>query len=292
MIGNNFTYGGLAISTKTAEFTVWLTEGTNWKELASSDEKIDRQYAHGAILSPTYLRSRIITLEGIVDGTSRANISKWMDYLENIFKVQTVFSGGVELKKFTLTDEQGRSWDTWAKLKTPIVYQTGDDDYIGTFRNWRVVLECPDPRIFSSNIINVTGIETNYWGWKLGVKLGQTKMNESINEINCTTAGDYPTPCIFTITALWDLNTRLKITNLDTGVFFGLEQSFIAGDVIIIDSKNYTVTRNGVNIKSTRTPWSKWVEIFGTMRLGVYDTDGALSNNELIVNIDFYDVKI
>lgn len=291
MIGKNFTYRGQAISTTTGDFQIGL-QVAQWKSLDVSDEQQNVQGYHGIKLSPTFARGRRITLEGLIIADNHEWSSKGIDYLEGLFALQWV-PDQVELLPFTVSDEQDRVWVINAKIKEPVSIEIQDDDYMqGVNRRWRVVLQSEDPRFYSLEEYSQLGAEWHFWGFKLGHKLG-VKFNEFYNEIQVNAEnGNIDTPLVFTITALWDIDTPLLIKNNTDGSFFWLDIDAVAGDVIIVDANHYKATKNGVNIKATRMigstwPRAKWVAVFS-----ILDNDGWLFESDFDVSVTWKNILL
>lgn len=76
---------------------------------------------------------------------------------------------------------------------------------------------------------------------------GATKTQNIISGTTYTNAGTYKTEGILTITLSANVSF-LNVTLLETGEFIYLEDSFISGDVIVIDFENEKVTKNGTLI--------------------------------------------
>jgi hypothetical protein len=70
----------------------------------------------------------------------------------------------------------------------------------------------------------------------------------------------------------------------------GLDITASAGDVIIIDSENFVITKNWINIKWNKIAWSIYPICEGTNSFTVYDVSGGLSSSWFSVLIKLKDV--
>ena len=77
------------------------------------------------------------------------------------------------------------------------------------------------------------------------------------------------------------------IKNLTKNTFFWLDIDAVYWDKIVIDSSNYTVTKNWENILSSRIPWSMWVKITDSTKLLIEDKDWNIPFNDFLINIYF-----
>ena len=290
MIWKDFTYKGQLISTATVDFRVWLSV-VQWKTLDVSDEQSNVQGYHGIKLSPTFVRGRRITLEGIIIADDHVWSSKAIDYLETLFALQGVPSV-VEMSPFTVTDEQDRIWRIEAKIKEPVSIEIPDDDFLQwSSRRWRVVLQSEDPRYFSQIEATVTWSEWNFWGVKFPVKFG-VPFNEEYNEIQVITTGTIETPIKIQLDILWQVQSPLSIKNITNNTFFNLDINAIPWDVIIVNSKTRTATKNWLNILAQRLLWSTRPKIKNTTMYQIHDQEGWLLESDFDVIITFNDVLL
>lgn len=290
MIWKSYKFDWLAINKTTQDYQIWLTL-VNWKKLDTRDEQILLQGVHGVKSSPSLANARNIVIEGLIMSDSRGWLSQGMDFLDKLFALQSRWFT-TETKEFVVVDEQDREFWIDTKIKQSVDYKIFEDDYIaGADRKFRVVLQGDDPRFFETIENLVEWSEWNYWGFKLGVKLG-AKMNEFSNETIVIWTWNIWTPCKFVITANANINNPFKILNLDSWRFFVVEDDFISGDILEIDTWKYTITKNWVNIKALRGAWSSWLQIFETTRFGFYDIDWTLLWSDFDVKIYFSNVLL
>lgn len=290
MIWKSFEFNGTTISKTTWDFRVGL-DVVQWKQLDVSDEQQNVQWYHWVKLSPTFARGRRITLEGIIVADDHVWSSKAIDFLDQLFALQWNPSQ-VELLPFIVTDEQDRRWQVNCKIKEPLSIDISDDDWMeGTNRRWRVVLQSEDPRYYNADQTTKTWAEW-FFGWvKLWAKLWFS-MDEYFNEIQILNIWNIATPLEITITATWDINTPLMIRNITDGTFFGLDIDAFSWDVIVINSNDFTATKNGVNIKAQRIAGSTWPKASGTTYLSIEDDEAWLATSDFDVSIKYRDALL
>jgi len=114
-----------------------------------------------------------------------------------------------------------------------------------------------------------------------------TTFNEIDNIIECNNTWNIETSARIEITANWDINKPLIIKDLTKWTFFWLNIDAVSWDKIIIDSWEYSVTKNWVNILSSRIPWSLWIRIWESTKLLIKDKDWNILFNDFTVNIYF-----
>ena len=79
-------------------------------------------------------------------------------------------------------------------------------------------------------------------------------MDDYINLYTITANGTTQSPLRFEITITDTIDDYIRIRNITDGTFFQVDTSAVAGDVFVIDTTDYTLTKNGVSIKHLRTP--------------------------------------
>lgn len=77
--------------------------------------------------------------------------------------------------------------------------------------------------------------------------------------------------------------TNPVITNRTTGQFVGLDLTTTAGDEVVIDMKEHTVTLNGGNIASLRTDQSSWWPLLAGDNEIVLETAGGGDDDEITI---------
>lgn len=287
MIGKKYKFNNQFINRKTDDYQIWLT-AVNWRTISTSDSEQNIEWSHWIKMSPTYSRWRRVEIEWIIIADSRENTSKAMDWLDNLFSLQAVITDTPELKEFIVVDEQNREWKLDCKIKEPIEYIIAEDDYMNwTTRSFRVVLQSADARFFSTEWTNISWVEWVIWWWKLWVKLW-APMNEKYNAITCYSSSNFWTPATITITTQMEINSPLKL-RWETWHFY-INSDFDPGDVIVIDSKTKTITKNWTNITELRAVWSTWPLIKWETTFVIEDKDAWLYASDFDVNVYFVNI--
>lgn len=291
MLWNNFYYDGQQISNQTVDYYVGI-ETVKRLEVQSQDTKVNIWGYHGVKASPTYLRGRFITIEGGIDCDSRAKSVDGMNYLRQLFSLPPITGSSTPTKVFKIVDENGDARNMNVKIDKPLVIEEGEDDHLeGTVRRWRVVLFAEDARMLSDVSHSVPGEEWNYGWFIMGAELFDQR-NYVYKKITCVSVWSTQSPAKITLTAVANINTKLKILNLTNLSSFEMDINAVATDVIVIDSYNNKITKNGNDVTATRLPWSVRPSVFGTTDFVMYDQDGWLVFSDFNVTVEFYDIII
>jgi len=259
----------------------------DWKKLMVTDESVMNDWADGRIVSRTYARYRVITLEWYIDRMSDTPEEEVVSYLEQLFSLTEWGNSGE--RELYIQDIYDNERTLNVKVKESFYCDYADTSFTEAVRKWRVVLESTSDPVFKSyQEIIESGLEWQY-GWvELDCELW-TELDDYYNMIECETIGNQPAPAKFVITATGNINKPLTIRNLTAWNEFVLDIDAVAGDVIIIDSNTYTVTKNGVNAIADRLEWSVFPFISGTTLFTIFDIDGDLYEKDLTIDIYFRD---
>jgi len=259
----------------------------DWRKLTTTDNSENIDWVHGRNVSPTYARIRVITLEWISDRVwNPLEDQNSIEYLQNIFALQWDLSS-LEEKELYIKDIYDKEWTLKVKIKEPLEIVEWDESFTWSYWKWRVVLESTKEPIYKSlNEILNSSLEWHYWGFNLGLKLW-INFNKIDSIIECNTTWNIDTPARIEIIASWDINKPLMIRDLTKNTFFWLDIDAVAWDKIVIDSENYTVTKNWENILFSRITWSMWIRILESTKLLIEDKDGNIPFNDFLINIYF-----
>lgn len=274
-------------------YSIHITN-VDWRTLVTRDSQKNKDWYHWVRLSPTFAKTRRITIEWLIRWETRGKLNDGMNYLDKVFALQNE-PNGLEQRLFTIIDENWKSWDIKTKIKTPIQYKISEDDYLDADdRDWRVVLEAEDPRLFSSVKKISEGSEWVYWGFKLWIK-APTKQNLRFNKILCENTWNHESPCIVEIkTKPWKkINSPLTIKNLSNNTYFKLDLNTEENEVIKIDSYNFKVTKNETeDILYKRLPWSIFPNVKWKTYFSIEDNDWGLYDNDFEIKIYYNNVLL
>lgn len=254
----------------------------DWKRLSVTDESINNDWTHGRVTSPTFARVRIITLEWYIDRWDSEQNSIW--YMESVFAL----SEWVDWKRsLYIVDNRDNEWTLDVKVKEPLSIDHADTNFPEVAWKRRVVLESIESPIYKSyQEILESWLEWQY-GWiELECEL-ESELDDYYNLIECETSWNQPTPARFVITCMNKIDSPLTIKNLSANNRFALDIDAVAWDVIIINSEDYTVTKNWINIAWDRIEWSIFPYISWTTIFNVYDLDWDLYEKDIQVDIYF-----
>ncbi len=286
MIGKKFYWDGQSIMHQTDNFRIALSD-VQWRKLKVSDDKQDIVGYHGTLTWPTFARWRSIIVEGLIIAPTRAQTSMAMDWLDILFALQGVPST-VEEKEFKIIDEQDRERSIKCKVDVPVDYEIEEDNdhNDGALRRWRVTLFAQDPKFYSLIASVFEGVEGNYWGFQLPNSMGNQR-NMTYNEINCMTTSNADEPVKISINVLNPISKPLTIHNVTANKWFMLDIDAQIWDVIVIDAKNQTATKNGINILWTRIPGSQRPTVKGMTKYVMYDVGWGIYDTNFEVSISF-----
>lgn len=255
----------------------------DWRKLSVSDNSTNIEGLHWRIVSPTYARYRIITIEWIIERIDGKQEERLL-YLQKLFALQTKMYS-LEEKEIYIKDLFDNEWRINAKIKEPFEFIEWDENIKWSHWKWRVVLESTlSPIYYSYKEIKKEALEWCFWGFYLWLQLSQA-FNEWKWLIEIKTLQDI-TYTRIEIDIVWSINWNLVIKNLTNDSFFAIDDIFKVGDKIIIDSEKFTVTKNGINIIDKRVEGSIWQKVSWTMKFVVYDNDFKFLENDL--NVKFY----
>lgn len=260
----------------------------DWRKLSTTDNSENIDGVHGRNVSPTYARVRIITLEWISDRIwNPLKDQEQIEYLQKLFALQWDLSK-LDEKQLYIKDVYDNEWILNVKIKEPLEVLEWDENFIWSHYKWRVVLESTKEPIYKSlNELLESSTEWHYWWFKLWFILWKS-FNEIDNIIECnTTTWNIDTPARIEINVNWEINKPLMIKDLTKDTFFWLDIDASSWDKIIIDSSNYTVTKNWENILSSRIPGSIWIRIWESTKILIEDKDGNIPFNDFLINIYF-----
>lgn len=261
----------------------------NWRKLITSDNTQNMDWIHWRNVSPTYARYRVITLEWICDRLwNQTEEINNIEYLQNLFALQDDLFW-LEEKELYIKDVYNKEWILNVKIKEPLDIVEWDENLPWSYYKWRVVLESTTTPVYKSlHEIMTNGSEWNFWGFVLGFELWNGfAFNEIDSIIQCSTSWNISTSARIEITAINNINQSLKITNLSDNTFFGLDIDANPWDLIVIDSSNYTATKNGKNILFWRIQGSTWQKIKKDTKFIVEDKDGWILSQDFNVKIYF-----
>lgn len=258
----------------------------DWLRLAVSDIENWQQGSHGRTVSPTYAEKRIITLEWWLDGSDNESLEDAIAHLRDIFSLQSNPSE-IDPKLMYIKDNEDNEWRMQIKVKSPLEFEEYDENSTGIAYKRRVVLEDVGDPVYRS----YDEILTTWEDWLSGqfsVPFDVTlNFDEYTNIIDLSQSGNVASPIRWELTVLNDFTWPLIIVDITNWLSMSLDIDWTAGDLIIIDWENYTITQNWVNIKSSREPWSTWHSIKWDAQFAVVDSNWYIPTNDLDVNVYF-----
>lgn len=275
---------------QTEDFEIGLTE-VDWRRLKVRNTKKAKVGVHGSLVWPVYIEGRTIQINGIILSKTRAWLSKAMDFLDTLFSIPA-FPTDPELKVFRVIDEQDRTWDIEAYVDDSISYsiEDGYDHVDGSTRRYSVSLYAPEPKFYSweGQEVTVDWSEGNFGGIQFPVQL-PIQLNKEFNPIEINALSNAEEPLTITITCTNPLQAPVFIYNASIKSSFIIDADFEVWDVIQINTKQRSLTKNGVSILGKRRPGSDRPVVKGHMEYLIYDRSWGLLGSDFTVQISYQD---
>lgn len=288
MIGIDFKYNGQDFSEtlfdKVTGQGIKLTDVT-WHNLVTTDDQNNRQGEHGIDVSATFIRGRVISISGEIHANSRSKRNKLMQSLQNTFSppnFPNVQNRGFH--NFEFTDDDGLDWIIVAKMTRMPAYDPRFDDF--TITPFTVQLIAEDESIFGTVINQVNHSEGFYGGNTLPNFLPNTLDDYGI-AINLINSGTWKAALKTTITANQPTGPNMRVVNTATDQFIGVQTPLAQGDVLVIDTFDNTILKNGTNFSADRITGS----IFHFLQPGdnsfIVRDDAQIIGDGLSVDVSF-----
>lgn len=256
------------------------------RKLTFENQKDDIIGTHGRIISPTYARARVITIEGVIDWLDNSRLRQAIQHLEQMFKLQSDLSE-LQRNKLKITDYWWDEWSLDVTVTEPIEIIEYSDDFIWASYKRRTVLESIDNPIYRSLNENVYyAIEWTYGGISTPIS-SPFSWSSYGNTIDLTTNGNTSTPLHIEITATVNLLGPVRILNITNWQIFGVSNNMSAWDKLIIDSATKQATLNELSVIANRIAGSEWLFLEWTQTFVVLDGDGITPNNWLSIKFTF-----
>ena len=261
----------------------------NWRNSKSSrDTSTNNEGAHGRSVSKTLVDKRVVSFEWFIDRMGSTTEEEALAHLMELFRLPWTDESDYT-RELSITDQYGKEWLLPVKVREDIDIKEGDDDFRWSHYAWRVVLESVGgPEYKSATPTTVSWGESEYGGFEIPFEMEFT-MDDYINLYSISAYGTAPSPLRFEITITDTIDNFIRINNITDGTFFQVNSSAVSGDVFIIDTADYTITKNGVSIKHLREPWSTWQSIRGTKSFTLEDIDGGLLEPDFTATITLRD---
>lgn len=262
----------------------------DWRKLSTSDQSRNLEGLHSRVVSPTFARIRIITIEWVVEKIDWIEkVAERINHLQNIFSLQTNLVE-LEEKELYIKDIFWNEWKMPVKVKEPFEFYE-DTEIKGSHYNFRVVLESTKSPIYRSfESINIFSEK----GWALWFRLNfklWKKFNENVwlLEVN---AVNFDVSPIFEIDILKNFSWPLKILNLNDKKFFSISWDFFIWEKIIVDMEKFTVTKNNENIIDRRLPWSLWLSAKWKTKFIVVNNSKDFLKKDFKVKVSYNNVML
>ncbi len=261
----------------------------NWRNSKSlRDNSSNNQASHGRTVSRTLSDKRVISFEWWIDRMWNDSEEEALDHLLSLFRLSWANEQDYT-RELSITDPYGNEWLLDVKIREDIDLREGDEDFRGSHYVWRVVMESVwTPEYKSATETTDSGGESQYGGIEMWFEMWFA-LDDYINLYSITANGTSESPVKFTITVTDTINDYIKIKNITDGTWFQVNTDAVAGDIVVIDSETYTITKNGTSIKNLREPWSTWQFMRWTKQFTLEDSDGGLIESDFTATISLRD---
>lgn len=254
----------------------------DWRKLSTSDQSRNLEGLHSRVVSPTFARIRIITIEWVVEKIDWIEkVAERINHLQNIFSLQTNLVE-LEEKELYIKDIFWNEWKMPVKVKEPFEFYE-DTEMKGSHYNFRVVLESTKSPIYKSFEENSVESSSSDFGWFcLDFEL-EKAFNESSWALQVNILWNVSVPLRFELVAVSMVIFPVIIRNLKTEEFFKIENlpNLKPWDKIIIDSENFSLLLNNENIIEKRASWSTWLKASWSSSFLVTDSSSSLKEKIL-----------
>lgn len=253
MLGKNFKYRGQTFydtDFDTATGQGIVVQACQWADVNTSDDQQNRQGTHGIQASPTFMRGRIINIQGLIVANSRAEREAYRQTLVSTFAPEA-FPGPDNrgFYDFEFVGDDGNDYVISAKVLNMPSYVTELGSVMIT--NWQAQL-LAESAYYESAILNQQVHEEGFYG---GISFPTTfpvAFDTYGYVANVINAGNWPSPLKTTITANQNTGPNMRVVNTATDSYVGVQTPMVEGDVLVIDTKNNLITLNGENVSGDR----------------------------------------
>lgn len=222
-----------------------LPEGLRHPSIRESDQPL--QNRHGILDSVSYYGARRISLTGKIIASTQSTRKTLEENLREIFQLDGVQTGdNPSYYTLYMTDEDGEEKQMDVKVSRGVEFsKEAGNTYI---RDFIVELKAKNPVWLSQTLYTETVDQGKSSSTlTLPTFLPITFGSSFLNEATITNGGNFATFPVITITGEGENPT---ITNVTTGQSLTINLTLAAGDEVVIDCENGTVTYNGADALS------------------------------------------
>ena len=253
MLGKNFQYRGQTFFDTDFDKVTGqgiVIQSCQWADTNTSDDQQNRQGTHGIQVSPTFLRGRVINIQGLIVADSRAQREIERQKLIGAFSPEP-FPGpdNKGFYDFEFIGDDGNDYVIRAKvLSTP-----GYDTDLGSvmFTRWQAQL-ISEVSYYESKIQNQQIHVEGFYGGKSFPTKFPVPFDTYGYTANVINNGNWPAPLKTTITANENTGPNMRVVNTANDSYIGIKTPMAGGDILVIDTKNNLITLNGSNVSGDR----------------------------------------
>lgn len=184
----------------------------------------DQPRRHGAVKISDYWGEKEITLRGVVSGYTRGELAQHIDLLKRTFASESGL-----LTVDTLTNQHRYYHATCQSFEAP---ENAEEHF--RHLEWEATFICADPFAYDRDSVRITNN---------GVTNGNTVTLEN--------SGDIDANLQLTLTTTHSYPVAVTLINDTTGEMIRPTSTIVAGDVLIMDTSFFSLTRNGLETTYT-----------------------------------------
>lgn len=243
-----------------------LYTNTDRTTLTSETSKESIKRAHRVSTSPTEAKTRVVTLEWVIDLDGNANAQNALVHLQQMFALQEDLYE-IQPKELYIQDIFGNERTLQVHVVDLFEHRDYTDDMMWYALKRRVVLESTDSPHYRS-LEEFLEIWTNgvYGTFDVDFDV-PLDIDWSVNGITIEQIGNAPAPIKRVITVTQDFVAPLLIYNTSNQKYCLFDISWLVWEEIVIDWTTRTATKDWSNIILTRQAGSnrltvKWNQTF------------------------------
>jgi hypothetical protein len=257
MLGYNWKFKGTTIPTTVADGIAnkWMVVDIVWNTTTVENSEVSRQDWHGIISNPTYARSRLITITGVVYSniaTDRATKGTARNAIDSLFQLETFPATANGFYDLEFTDDDGTDKVLKAKVYSKIDYTA---EVAENYANFSVNLIAQDPIILGKTLRTGSGGYGIVGGMVLPTTL-PVSLNGGVGSFSLTNYGNFASPVVARVTG--DI-LNPKVLNITNNRFFKVNRQLDDMSTLTIDSSAKTAEVNQTNVLGARGDGSVWL---------------------------------
>jgi len=224
---------------------------SDWTTIRTKSDSNDIVRSHSRRIAPTQATYRTITLEWVIDFDWNPNAEQSLKHLQDIFRLQNNLYT-IEPLQVEIEDVFWNLWNIECVMWDTFEYREFSENFLWYAMKWRAVLESvKSPFCYSIDETEYTW--TNGTVGNVAIPLTVPfDIAEARNPITIAQSGNAEAPIRRELEVTATFTWPITIYDLSKWLYTRFDQSWVAGDIFIIDWKNKTATKNWNDITAYR----------------------------------------